>query len=465
MITLRDYQDKAASKLTRHRRGIVVIPAGGGKCLGKGTPVMMFDGSIKPVEQIVAGNCLMGPDSKPRFVKSVTTGREQMFRVTPTKGDPFIANESHILSLKVSGIHPHEAMVIPNSTQRAKNGDVVNICIRDFVSANNQCRFRLKAWRTAVDFRPVKLHKDMPPYLLGAWLGDGNSNGPGFASADSELVTVLSWHALLVGLDLREQKNEGKCPMYFLTRGKKSGRRKLNPFMDALRKLNVLNNKHVPHAYLTASRADRLDLLAGLIDTDGCLAHNGFDFISKNERISDGVCFLARSLGLAAYKKECTKTCCNNGIKGQYFRVSISGDCSIIPCRIPRKRAAKRTQSKSVLVTGITVEGIGEGEYFGFEIDGPDRLFLLGDFTVTHNTIVASSAIERVLRARKELNMPRAKIRWIAGTTDQCDQARRALQEFNIFELADVEVGCPGKIWRIRNPDLAVIERRSRFST
>lgn len=73
-------------------------------------------------------------------------------------------------------------------------------------------------------------------------------------------------------------------------------------------------------------------------------------------------------------------------------------------------------------------------------------------------TIVASSAIERVLRARKELNIPRAKIRWIAGTTDQCDQARKSLNLFNLFEQADVEIGCPGKIWRLRNPDLAVID-------
>lgn len=73
-------------------------------------------------------------------------------------------------------------------------------------------------------------------------------------------------------------------------------------------------------------------------------------------------------------------------------------------------------------------------------------------------TIVASSAIERVLRARKELNIPRAKIRWIAGTTDQCDQAREALNLFTLFEQADIEIGCPGKIWRIRNPDLAVVD-------
>jgi len=459
MISLRDYQLPAVEAIVRAKRGIIKAPAGSGKCLGKGTPVMMFDGSIKPVEQIIEGDRLMGPDSNPRVVRSVSTGREQLFRITPKKGEPFIVNESHILSLKVSGIHPREVILIPNSTQRAKNGDVVNICVRDFITSNNQCRLRLKAWRTAVDFQPVKLHKDMPPYLLGAWLGDGNSNGPGFSSADSQLVTVLSWHALRVGLDLREVKEEGKCPMYFLTIGKKAGRRKSNPFLDALRALNLLNNKHIPHAYLTASRHDRLELLAGLLDTDGSMARNGFDFISKNERISDGVCFLARSLGLAAYKKECTKTCVNNGKSGQYFRVSVSGDCSIIPCRIPRKRAAKRMQPKSVLVTGISVESIGEGEYFGFEIDGPDRLFLLGDFTVTHNTIIAAAAAAQWAPGRAKLAGRKLRIAWVAYTIDQIDQAKRALANFpDLAQSAEMTFACYHPDLRLEMHDLVIVD-------
>src|SRR5690606_17194333 len=51
-------------------------------------------------------------------------------------------------------------------------------------------------------------------------------------------------------------------------------------------------------------------------------------------------------------------------------------------------------QKKDVLRTGITVEEIGVGEYFGFEIDG-DRLFMLGDFTVTHNTVIMADTARR----------------------------------------------------------------------
>jgi superfamily II DNA or RNA helicase len=123
---------------------------------------------------------------------------------------------------------------------------------------------------------------------------------------------------------------------------------------------------------------------------------NGYDYVSKIERLADDVCFLARSLGMASYKAECKKSC-QTGAVGTYYRVSISGHVESIPCRIKKKRAAPRRQKKNVLLTGINIEPIGEGDYFGFEIAGPDRLFLLGDFTVTHNTVLFSKIIQKVV--------------------------------------------------------------------
>jgi len=439
MPVLRGYQERACNWLKTKRRGIVQIPAGGGKCLGKGTPVLKFSGEICAVENIRVGDELMGPDSTPRRVTSITRGTEPLYRVDPVKGDSYVVNESHILSLKVSGLHPGEK--ISGCGQRASNGEVMNICVRDLLRANKHQRMRLKGWRTGVEFRERRLNKDVPPYLLGMWLGDGNSNGCGFSTMDEEIVTVLAWHALQSGLILRKSINLGKCPMYFLTIGSKKGKAKSNIFRDGLAKIGVLNNKHIPHAYLTSSMSDRLDLLAGIMDTDGCKAKTGFDYISKLECLADGVCFLARSLGLAAYKTRCNKSCSYNGTKfvGEYFRVYISGDCSIVPCRIPRKRTGPRNQKKSVLVTGIKITPIGVGEYFGFELSGPDRLFLLGDFTVTHNTIVASEACRRVTGVRDF--MP--SIVWMANTVEQCAQARIAIKATGADKTNSFVVGCP----------------------
>lgn len=88
-----------------------------------------------------------------------------------------------------------------------------------------------------------------------------------------------------------------------------------------------------------------------------------------------------------------------------YTRMRILGDVATIPVRIPRRKAAARKQNKDVLRTGFTVEPIGDDEYFGFELDGDGR-FLLGDFTVTHNTSFVMNIIANLTRPAGNDNAP-----------------------------------------------------------
>ena len=86
------------------KRGILLYSSPGmGKCLGENTPVLMYDGSTKLVQDIVKDDELMGPDSTPRIVLSTVCGQEQLYKITPNKGEPYVVNESHILSLRMSG--------------------------------------------------------------------------------------------------------------------------------------------------------------------------------------------------------------------------------------------------------------------------------------------------------------------------------------------------------------------------
>jgi replicative DNA helicase len=81
-----------------------------------------------------------------------------------------------------------------------------------------------------------------------------------------------------------------------------------------------------------------------------------------------------------------------------YYRVRIAGDCTILPLRIKRKIPAARRQKKNITRTGLSVKSVGPGEYFGFQLDGDGR-FLLGDFTVTHNSAVMLWWAEQFLKA------------------------------------------------------------------
>ena len=132
------------------------------------------------------------------------------------------------------------------------------------------------------------------------------------------------------------------------------------------------------------------------MDTDGHMHLGGYDFISKSKQLANDVVDLARGLGLAAYAKQCRKGC-QNGFVGTYHRVGISGDCSVIPCHLPRKKAPKRRQIKNVLRTGFKLRRLGVENFYGFTLSGDGR-YLLGDYTVTHNSGKTRSLVHRVVK-------------------------------------------------------------------
>lgn len=366
--------------------------AGTGKCLGKGTPVLMFNGSIKPVETVETGDLVMGPDSLPRLVSGITSGREMMYRVTPTKGESYIVNESHILSLRMTNGSENNCGI--------ESGSIVNISVKDWLGKNKSFKQGAKGWRTGVNFDKKAMPLGMEPYFLGLWLGDGNTANPIIWSADKEVKEYLAQYAARLGLTTRHDgtvESSGLCGVSICKTG---GARHSHPLRVELVKHDLLGNKHIPHVYKTASREDRLQLLAGIIDTDGSLDCGGFALTLKVERLMDDVIFIARSLGFAAYKKAIKKTCVRGDkrVEGDYFQCFISGDVDEIPTKIERKKASPRLQKKNVLNVGITVDPIGEGDYYGFSLLGSDRLFLLGDFTVTHNTTLLEQVCARTQR-------------------------------------------------------------------
>lgn len=380
----RDYQQKmhdefAEAWASGTQNVLGVLPTGGGKCLGRGTPVLMFDGTVVPVESVREGDCLMGPDSRPRVVKGVTRGVGELFKVTQGKGDSYVVNGQHVLSLKRTGL-----------TSGGPKGAIVNLPVADYLARSKTFKHTHKGWKTGVDF-PPNGPLPLDPYFVGLWLGDGARSEPHVTTADPGIVDYMRGladaHGLRVSLyDCRPERN---CWCVRLVGSK--GRE--NPITTKLRKLGIYDSKAIPHAYLTASRDDRLRLLAGLLDSDGYYTGKGFDVSFVLPGLMEGLVFLTRSLGKAAKVGPCRKECVNTGRWGDYYRCSLSGDFTDVPFLRNRHRegVVPRRQKKDPLVCGVRVEPIGEGDYFGFEVDG-DHLFLLGDFTVTHNSSLIAGA-------------------------------------------------------------------------
>jgi hypothetical protein len=87
----------------RFQLGDNTITHNTGKCLGKGTPIVMFNGSIKKVENVNEGDILMGDDYTPRNVLSRVSGKELLYQVSQDSGISYTVNSSHILSVKRHG--------------------------------------------------------------------------------------------------------------------------------------------------------------------------------------------------------------------------------------------------------------------------------------------------------------------------------------------------------------------------
>jgi len=366
-----------------------------GKCLAKNTPVMLYDGKIKLVQDITITDKLMGDDSNPRNILALGRGKERMYRIEQTKGDDYVVNESHILSLKMTKPQTkgdrHQTIL----GRRYYKNDIVDICVRDYLSIPKYLQDCLKGYKVGLSFDDQTV--SLEPYALGYWLGDGDKTTFRITTNEKEVIEYFTQYATMYNLQLTKNHTS-----YHITTGKKGGYKDRNSLLNMLRQYNLLGNKHIPPEYQLNSREKRLDLLAGLIDSDGhySLSSNSFEITHKNQDLANDILFLARSLGMRGTMKECKKSCIYKGEKryGIYCRIIITGEgLQDIPVKCPRKKARKHNQIKNCLNTGIKVIPLEKDEYYGFQIDGNSR-FLLGDFTVTHNTSLSKKGLSLCLK-------------------------------------------------------------------
>ena len=333
------------------------------ECFAKGTLVLLSDGRNIAIENIRAGMKVMGPDSKPRNVVATSKGSEKMYRVSYSWGDSYVCNESHMLQL------------------RAEGKVTTSVKLKNYLTWSDKLKHRFKQYKVGIDL-PHKSTK-LDPYILGVWLGDGTSSGPQFTNADEEVISYLKEWARKNNLicSVYEREGQGKAKTISISSGtRKHGS---NTFLQYLKSTRLLKNKHIPEIFLRNSREIRLQLLAGLIDTDGWREKNSYGFCNKNEVLINQIVWLARSLGFHATKN--LKLV--NGTP--YYTVGIYGSCYEIPVRIIRKVITKNTDKRSKrngLNFGFKiVEEPSITEYYGIQVD-QDSLYLLNDFTVVHNT-------------------------------------------------------------------------------
>nr|QBK87264.1 MAG: DNA topoisomerase II [Marseillevirus LCMAC201] len=452
-------------------------------CVAPNTPILLWDSSIKSAKDIVTGDKLIGDDGKQRSVLKTVSGIDEMYEITQSRGNKYIVNSKHILTLRYSG---HKSIYWKESSKcwrityydpdskRAKYkhvgtkevptkytnhhnkktlskeeaydeiylfsltipyNDIFDICLKDYLNFNKETQHHMKGIinSTCIDWPSQDVPID--PYIFGLWLGDGDFCGRGFTTADSEIVQRWCVWANTIGAEVVHHTNgpEHENYHYGIRRGgsgfrtsigsehhssktcpgclssqKRSpacdwvmkdkcndtinisgqtihGRKRtdLNPFREILKKHGLYKNKHIPVEYIYNDKETRLAVLAGFIDTDGTVRkQNNANYAEISQSIKHhahliySIQYIAGSLGFRTSISKST---------GMISIRIMGNNVHEIPTILHHKQIDRRSSTLNTYNRAIQVRKLGSGPYCGWYIDGNER-FLMGDFTITHNT-------------------------------------------------------------------------------
>ena len=277
------------------------------------------------------------------------------------------------------------------------------------------------------------------PYILGVWLGDGHTAANRVTIGDcdaEEMLRLISCHEKIgrcsrsavanaasytIGKGMRfrtearlnlarnvlqcsamgwtssQIESHLKCSSTDIsnTRFRKSGQALATADVSLKCRLNwlgVIGNKHIPREYLRASEQSRMELLRGLMDTDGSIDKKGrfAEYVTKLPRLRDDVMELVASLGYKCRYR--TKV-----IDGTpYYRVTFSPTDGRIVFALPRKAARQRTTCKSRISRTrriVSIEKVDSVPVRCIQVDSPNSLYLCGKSMIpTHNTTLCEAA-------------------------------------------------------------------------
>ena len=347
------------------------------ECFGKDTRVIMSDYSIKNIEDIKVGDFVLGLDGTPQEVMNTTHGIDNLYKIKQSRGIDYIVNSKHKLYLEWR----------PRVSN--KPDQIVLKTVSEFkqLSAYNQ-RTSYGKTNSAIDNEQDICKLD--PYYLGAWLGDGWSDSPNRiivnTEKDPEIYNYVINYFQSIGLKpkITQCSNTEQCVRIYGS----ANRTTRNPLNQLFRQYNLVKNKHIPKEVYFSTLSYRLQVLAGLIDTDGNINKGiRYEFSSCKEELASQVAMLARSCGFDVHEsiKKVNK---GYSSKSTQYRLQINGNVSQIPVKVSRK-VCTHTRFNTTNSTRIKVEDLGQGEYFGITLKSYnkeiDNLFLLEDFTIVHN--------------------------------------------------------------------------------
>src|SRR5216684_5669482 len=343
-------------------------PAGTGKALSLDTEIPTIDG-WRTVDSVAVGDYVFKEDGKPVPVthKSAVMLDHQLYMV-------WFSDNSCV---KADADHLWEVIDVSSCIKRYTKTRSGNKHFHRLLTT--QHLYSERDWGRskyaveccdAVEYPKRRLAID--PYVLGCWLGDGDSRDACYTCADPEIISrIRSLDYKVVGYTA-------------------VNRYRIDGLLDGLRFYGLLHNKHVPIDFLQSSVEDRYELLRGLMDTDGhCgLSQGTCEFVTIKQQLAEDAYELVCSLGIKAVLSYGVAKLYGHICSGRY-RLTFTTDKSVFNLsrkllRLPNE--VRDTQSRRYIVR---VEPIPSEPVQCIKVASDRGLFLVTrSFIPTHNTRV-----------------------------------------------------------------------------
>ena len=335
-----------------HPGQMVVVAArpGMGKALALDTPLPTPAGWTT-MGEVRVGDELIGADGRPTLVVAATdvmVGRP-CYEVEFSDGTVIVADEQHqwLTDTRASRRNPNVHAAVRTTRE-----------IADTLRCATADRRLNHSVTNAAPLAGAEQDLLVPPYTLGAWLGDGTTACAQLTTADPEIVMRI--------------EGEGGTDK------------------SALCTIGVLGDKHIPLQYLRASEGQRRALLAGLLDTDGTVTNGGaVQFTVTNSRLAADVVELVVSLG---YRCQVATKAVNgrSELSSTAYLVNFSASDQVFELHRKEllhkeRRAASTARSHSRFITDV--RSVPSVPVRCVEVDNADHMYLASRAMVpTHNS-------------------------------------------------------------------------------
>ena len=322
----------------------ISAPPGSGKLLADDTPVLTTDG-WKNHGDLKVGDYVYGLDGKPKRVLHVFPKDMANCVVEFTNGETVYCHENH------------EWVVFDRSTKEERIVEtkyLFTVKLDSGVDGKRGHRYRFQLPSKEPFERDVDIKLPVKPYTLGAWLGDGRNCNPDVCCAPIDKCVIdsivadgyeIAWHTT--------HKDTGV--LYFGFKNLRQGLQSVG--MCHSRRTT---EKHIPDVYLTASKRQRLELLSGLLDTDGCCSksEHKYHFSTTSEGLRDSFIALVSTFGWRVCLTESMprphKIQSGHEIVGRKMCYTIGfSPTEEIPCRVERKHLREFSKQRKIAIKSV----------------------------------------------------------------------------------------------------------------